>query len=519
MGFRFQKTVSRHWLYYLIQFTIKTDSSHKTILKATSVFGFSQVLKILVGLVGSKFIAIFLGTSGIGIVGLLQNTLAIITSITGFGINISGVRMVALAKAQKDEVLFSKTVLVLKRWSIATGILGVLITFLLAKPLSIWTFNSTEYINWFLILSVNFIFSSLAVNKMVLLQGTRSMKAIAVSTVVYAVFVTLISVPIYYFFRVNGIVAVLVITALLNFIINWFFARKIQVVPVSVSFKETISKGKEMIQLGFLLSINVIFGQITAYLLKLYFNFQDTSESVLGLYIVATTLLLTYVGMVFSAMSTDFYPRLTEVQSDNRQVKELVNDQLEIGLLLITPLIIVFYLFAPLIITVLYSTEFLNVVVILKWALFAIIIKAVIWPLAFIILAKGEKKLYFKQEILGDAMNIGFTILGYQYFGLIGIGLAMAFNYVVYGVYVYYVVRNKFSFSFRKNTIGIIVKSSILGILAGLTVSFLEYPNAYWILAILSILAVYSSYIDLNKRIDLNEYVKKIIAKFKGSKP
>lgn len=466
-------------------------------------------------LVGSKFVALFLGTTGIGTVGLLQNTLAIISSITGFGINISGVRMVALAKAQKDDVLFSKTVLVLKRWSIATGVLGILITFILAKPLSLWTFNSTEYVNWFLILSVNFIFSSLAVNKMVLLQGSRAMKAIAVSTVVYAVAVTSISVPIYYFFRMDGIVAVLVLTALLNFIINWFFARKIEVVPVSVTFKETISRGKEMIQLGFLLSINVIFGQITAYLLKLYFNFQHTTESVLGLYIVATTLLLTYVGMVFSAMSTDFYPRLTEVQADNKHVKELVNDQLEIALLLITPLIIVFYFFAPLVVTILYSTEFLNVVVILKWALFAIIIKAIIWPLAFIILAKGEKMLYFKQEIFSDAMNIGFTIVGYHYFGLIGIGLAMAANYIVYGVYVFYTVKQKFSFNFRKNTMGIILKSALLGTLAALTVSFMDYPNAYWVLALLSALSVYVSYTELNHRVDVKGYVMKIRNKFR----
>ena len=466
-------------------------------------------------LVGSKFVALFLGTTGIGTVGLLQNTLAIISSITGFGINISGVRMVALAKAQKDDVLFSKTVLVLKRWSIATGVLGILITFILAKPLSLWTFNSTEYVNWFLILSVNFIFSSLAVNKMVLLQGSRAMKAIAVSTVVYAVAVTSISVPIYYFFRMDGIVAVLVLTALLNFIINWFFARKIEVVPVSVTFKETISRGKEMIQLGFLLSINVIFGQITAYLLKLYFNFQHTTESVLGLYIVATTLLLTYVGMVFSAMSTDFYPRLTEVQADNKQVKELVNDQLEIALLLITPLIIVFYFFAPLVVTILYSTEFLNVVVILKWALFAIIIKAIIWPLAFIILAKGEKMLYFKQEIFSDAMNIGFTIVGYHYFGLIGIGLAMAANYIVYGVYVFYTVKQKFSFNFRKNTMGIIFKSALLGTLAALTVSFMDYPNAYWVLALLSALSVYISYTELNHRVDVKGYLMKIRNKFR----
>lgn len=467
------------------------------------------------GLVSSKFVALFLGTSGVGIVGLLQNTLSIIASATGFGINISGVRMISLAYSEKDKERLSKSMVVLQRWSIVTGILGVFLTFLLAKPLSIWTFGSIAYVNWFFILSINFIFSSLAVNKMVVLQGTRSMKAIAVSTVIYAVLATCVTIPIYYFFRMNGIVSVLVLNAVLNYLVNWFFSRKIEVIPVQVSVKETISCGIEMIQLGFLLSINVIFGQIMSYLLKLYFNYQNTSESILGLYVVASTLLITYVGMIFSAMSTDFYPRLTIVQKENSQVKEMVNDQIEVALLLITPLILGFYFSAPIVIKLLYSNDFLDVVLILKFALFAIIVKAIIWPLAFIILAKGEKKLYFKQELLGDAMNFVFTILLYEYLGLIGIGVAMLLNYAVYGVYVYNVVKIKFQFNFRKNTLRIIAKSTVLGSLAAITVLFVDYPNAYWILVILCLASCCFSYVELNKRINIKEYLLKFRSKWK----
>lgn len=494
---------------------IKSNPSHKTILKATGVFGFSQVLKIFVGIISAKFVAVFLGPVGIGIVALLQNTLAIISSITGFGINISGVRMVALANAEQNEQEFSKTVLVLKRASIATGLLGVLLTLVLAKPLSIWTFGSYEYVNWFLILSFNFIFSSLAISKMALLQGTRAMKAIALSTVIYAVLLTAITIPIYYFFKMDGIVAVIILTSLLNYLVNLFFARKVTVIPVSVGFKETISRSKELVQLGFLLSINVIFGQITAYFLKLYFNFQHATESVLGLYVVATTLLLTYVGMVFSAMSTDFYPRLTQVQDDNGKVKEMVNDQIEIALLLLTPLIIIFYFFAPLLITILYSEAFSGVVLILKWALFAIIIKAIIWPLAFVILAKGEKRLYFQQEIMSDAMNIIFTIVGYHFLGLVGVGLAMVLNYVVYGIYVFHIVKKKFQFNFRNDSLMLIIKSVLLGIAAAVTVLIFDYPNAYLVLAVLSLISIYFSYIELNKRVDLKEYLLKIRDKFR----
>jgi hypothetical protein len=50
---------------------IEPNQSHKTILRATE-FGFSQVLRILVGLVSSKLSLYFLGTTGVGIVETLQ---------------------------------------------------------------------------------------------------------------------------------------------------------------------------------------------------------------------------------------------------------------------------------------------------------------------------------------------------------------------------------------------------------------------------------------------------------------
>ena len=58
------------------------ENSHQTILKATGIFGFAQAMKLVVSILGSKFVALFLGPFGIGIVGLLNNTAAIIGSLT-----------------------------------------------------------------------------------------------------------------------------------------------------------------------------------------------------------------------------------------------------------------------------------------------------------------------------------------------------------------------------------------------------------------------------------------------------
>ena len=109
------------------------ENSHKTILNATGIFGFAQAMKMLVSIVGSKFVAIFLGPFGIGIVGLLNNTIAIISSLTSFGINITGVREVSLANAENDKIKFSYRFIVLQRWSFLIGLFGAIVTIIFSK--------------------------------------------------------------------------------------------------------------------------------------------------------------------------------------------------------------------------------------------------------------------------------------------------------------------------------------------------------------------------------------------------
>ena len=57
-------------------------ASYRSIMKATSLFGGVQVFNILISIIRSKFVAILLGPAGLGIVGLLQSTIGLVTSLT-----------------------------------------------------------------------------------------------------------------------------------------------------------------------------------------------------------------------------------------------------------------------------------------------------------------------------------------------------------------------------------------------------------------------------------------------------
>ena len=180
--------------------------------------------------------------------------------------------------------------------------------------------------------------------------------------------------------------------------------------------------------------------------------------------------------MVFSAMSNDYYPSLTAIISKQESFISLVNDQIETAVLLVTPAIMFLYITDTYVIKILYSNEFLPVIQILKIALFSIILKAVVWPLGFIALAKGNNKEYFKQNVFSDLLNIILTITFFTFFGLQGIGMATVLTTLFFLIYLLFFVKREYAFEFKRNVKQGIFLSLIIGIIALFTKVFI--PNS-----------------------------------------
>src|SRR5665647_1435368 len=116
------------------------QSAYREIFKSTSLFGGVQVIIILVNIVRTKFVAILLGTAGMGTFGLLNSPLGVIASLTGLGISFSAIRDISEASGSGDEQRLARTIISFRRWVIFTGLLGMLATILLAP----WSVSYTH---------------------------------------------------------------------------------------------------------------------------------------------------------------------------------------------------------------------------------------------------------------------------------------------------------------------------------------------------------------------------------------
>ena len=117
------------------------ENSYGRIVTSTSVLGGAQLVVYLASLLRNKVLAMMLGVSGIGTIGLYQSILTFIQSLTNLGIGTSGVREIAAVGEQDKGQSRQRTAAIIERLSWITGTLGLLVTWSSAAALRDSFFN------------------------------------------------------------------------------------------------------------------------------------------------------------------------------------------------------------------------------------------------------------------------------------------------------------------------------------------------------------------------------------------
>lgn len=426
------------------------QSSYRSIFKATSLFGSVQLFQIIIQIIKSKFIAVLLGPTGVGIIGLYQSGMQLVQNITNMGLASSAVRDVSEAFGVKDYQRISEVVNTIRKLVWGTGLLGMIVLAVFSPFLSKASFGNYDYTIPFIVLSVTLLLDQICAGQKVVLQGLRKFKELAKCSVIGSIFGLLVSVPLYYWLGIKGIVPTLILNSTCALVVSWMYSRRIHVQKVEQSTKETLKQGRLMLVMGISMSLSGIFSTAASYVIRAYIQHVNGVEEV-GLFQSGFMIMTTYVGLVFNAISTDYYPRLAAVNKDNSKCKDIINQQGEMASLILAPMLSICLVFMPVILKILYSNEFLRANDYISWACLGMYLRLAAWVISFSFVAKAESKLFMINEALACSYYIVFSIVGYYLGGLRGIGIAFAFQYLVYLIQVYLIARKRYKFQFSVN--------------------------------------------------------------------
>lgn len=481
-------------------------------MKATSIFGGVQVVNIVISIVRSKFIAVLLGPIGIGISGMLTATTGIISGLTNFGLGTSAIRDISSAHETGNTLRLAIVAKVLKKLVWITGTLGFLTTLVLSPFLSYISFGNWDYTVAFMVLSITLLIGQLNVEQLVMLQGRRKLAFLAKANVIGGIIGLFTTIPLYYVWGINGIVPALLISSLVALIISVYFNKKDKIEDIIVTKTRTFAEGKLMLKMGFMISMSGFITLGCSYIVRLYISHLGGIIDV-GYYNAGFTIINTYVGIIFAAMATDYYPRLSSVAHNVDEANKTINQQAEIALLILGPIIILFIVFSKWIIGLLYSNQFLTINSMLVWAAFGMLFKAVSWSIAFLFLAKGSSKLFFWNELITNIYLVILNIVGYKYWGLTGLGVSFMLVYFIYMIQIFFVTKGVYKFQLNRDLSIIMLIQFTLTFFSFLFYFLLQGKIQFIVTNLILLFSIVYSLNQLSKRLLLSNLFTTIFTK------
>ncbi|MEI7958603.1 MAG: O-antigen translocase [Verrucomicrobiota bacterium] len=456
------------------------------------LIGGASVVNIGLGIVRVKAMAVMLGPAGVGLIGLYGSVADLAQSIAGMGINSSGVRQIAESAGSGEMERVARTATVLRRIAFVLGLVGTVLLVTFSKRVSLVTFGTDQHAHAVALLSIAVFFASISGGQTALVQGMRRIKDLANMSMLGTLFGTAIGIPLIYCFREDGVVPSLIGAAGMTIAASWWYRRKVPVRPVSMSFREMRAEAATLLKLGFAFMTCGLLTLGSAYAIRTLIANMSGLHSA-GLYQSAWTLGGLYVGFILQAMGTDFYPRLSAIATDDSACNRLVNEQAQISLLMAGPGVMATLTFAPIVIALFYSGEFVAAVAPLRWICLGLMLRVVAWPMGFILLAKKAQTLFILTELAAATVHVGLAWTCIHRFGLTGAGAAFFGLYAWHTSFIYFIVHRLtgFRWSAQNRQSGALVLSLVWMVFCG----FLVFP--FWIATTLgtiatSLLGIYS---------------------------
>ena len=483
-------------------------SQYKSILKATSIFGGTQVLSMLVTIVRSKFVAILIGSTGMGLSSMYMSSLTMIITIFGLGIGTSVVRELSACRENNDDVKFSLIVSVYKRILLVSALAGTIFVIAISPLLSEWAFKTNEHTIAFCFLSLIVLFTLLSSGNSALLVSMRRIKDTATCGIIGSIISLLTSIPLFYFYGIDGIVPGLIISTIANYIVTYLYARRLKIKTLRVFWHDVYVYGRPMVTLGVAMIIASLIGQLATYLINISIS-RLGGLSDIGLFNAAMGITMQIIGMVYAAMAADYYPRLAATMGNREKMSETINQQSEILLLLTVPILSVFIIVAPIIIRILLSEEFLVLTSFIRIVCMGMLLKTAAYALGYASFAKGDKKIYlFLEGGYSNVANLILSVSFYYFWGLVGLAWSFVVNYLIYYILISYVDIKRYDYFMsddlkRLTLMSFLIMSAML--ILDQTMNGISY---YCISSVIAIFAVAYYLSLLNRKTGLLQIIK-----------
>lgn len=414
-------------------------NSTRTVFRLMGVFGGVKSLSILCSLIRNKLMAIWLGPVGVGLV-ILYNSITDLVSVTS-RLSMNDSSLPEVARADNDNA--ARISIIARRWMVGAGLVGALLMCAFSPVLSSLSFgDSSHWLEFCLLASMPVLYAS-ALSYQTVLQGRGLLDRLARANLWTALSGIAVSVPLIWWLREQSIVWVIMSYGICMFVSTYILRERMP--RVQVSWTETFRKGSAFARLGLFMTLGIGMGYLANYLFVLFVNsYADTSE--LGIYQAGYTIVNSYVGVIFSGIILESFPKVSALVHSRRRLSLVVSHRIGTLAWVMIPFVGLFMACDELIVRIVYADTFLAMIPFITIAIAAVGMRMASNFLAQVILARGDGHIYFITETLSYVSCLIFNIAGYSLAGFYGLGVSYILWYTFYLAMTMFVYRRIYGY-------------------------------------------------------------------------
>jgi len=471
----------------------------KTLAKNTMILASPKVLNFAVGLLRTKFIAIFLGVTGLGVIDQLTNTVKQIKRLSLSFLPDGMVKLIAEENA--NELNLGKIAKIIKTYFLMVIPLAVFMTalgYIFADEITIFVFGDLQFKLYFLIGFTALPITIFSTSFRAFLKAFKEIKSFAIAEFYIIIINLILFIPLVYFYKIIGGVIYATLSFFVTFSVIFFVVRKNVFKKYGITFasiRQAVFEKKYFKELSAFISVGIIAGSFRVFenIAVRSIVVNDLGLDQLGVYNPITKWGNLFIGFILPSIFTYLYPRLSEAK-DNADINNVVNDVIRLITFVILPFIIIGISTRQFIIPLFYSKDFLDATIYLPFHFSALLI--VVWSTIFeqIFAPTGRLRIFLFFTIVLSTFSL---LLVYYLVPIVGLyGYLARFTIVPFITVIVYSVfwRKSIKFKLKKENIKVIMYSVFCCIIL---LSLKDF-NVY--IQLLSILLIFPMIFLLNKQ-------------------
>ncbi|MFB5743705.1 O-antigen translocase [Cedecea sp. S5-13] len=402
----------------------------KRLLKVTALTGLLTLLKMMMGFVIAKVIAIYTGPTGMAMLGQVQSLINSFNGIVNAPVS-SGVVRYTAEKHSSGYDKCSPWWRASLEWTLVLCAILIPAGFIFSGVLSEWLFQSAEY-RWIVCLTaVCLPFAAVGTLFSSVINGLENYRRYIALTMISVVISSAIMIMMIIFYGIKGaFVAAVLQSSLIGVVMlsanikqKWFSLR--------YWWGQTNRQARRDIGGYILMAVTTAFTAPVALILVRNIIIAYDGWEQAGQWQAVWKISEVYLSVITIALSTYYLPRLSSLTGVNEILSE-VNRTAVIIIPVAMIMALSVYFCRDIIISILFTSEFSSSRDLFLVQLIGDVVKIGSWLYAYPMLSRGATKWYVTTEIIFAITFVLLALFFVSLYGVHGANLAYLINYIIY---------------------------------------------------------------------------------------